>query len=337
MQTLRKISRDRRVRRLVAGILLILILYFVGQYLYDQWLQIRDHTMEVNGWRLLIGQIGILIGLNILPFASWVNLIYLGYKVPFLTVWRIFYTTNLTKYLPGSVWAYPGRAYMYQESNVPVEQSFSAIFWEIVLNIVSAVIVAVFSVRIVLDIIPASALIGVLLLLIFGGIGVVVILQVFFHKDLRPAVFGPFIQRLQRPELRLKSWQIANIVLLYLSCWVVSGLGFAQVVLAFSPTFEPSWWIELPGVYMLGWLAGYIVLIAPGGVGVRDAVVVVAMSTLIETPLPFVVTILSRIMWTGGEVLFFGVSLVIFYTAESEDSQAVELTAPPPLDPTEET
>jgi hypothetical protein len=97
---------------------LIIVAVFVIRYLGDQWAQIQDSPPQINWLTLLASQLGLTVGLALLPLGGWRALHDLDADLPAVTVWRIFFLSNIAKYLPGSVWALPGRAFLYQRAGV---------------------------------------------------------------------------------------------------------------------------------------------------------------------------------------------------------------------------
>ena len=67
----------------------------------------------------------------------------------------------------------------------------------------------------------------------------------------------------------------------------------------------------LPGVaaaFVSGWLLGNITPSAPGGIGVREAVILPQLAHLIGGPQAVVVVVMFRLVTIGGDVLFFAVA-----------------------------
>ena len=89
----------------------------------------------------------------------------------------------------------------------------------------------------------------------------------------------------------------------YALSWIVLGMAFTFFVAAFEPTAAalPRY---LGGVVAAAYLAGYLFVLAPAGIGVREA----AMLVLLQRVMPdaagaLVVSALSRVWFTAAELL----------------------------------
>jgi hypothetical protein len=63
------------------------------------------------------------------------------------------------------------------------------------------------------------------------------------------------------------------------------------------------------GVFPLAYALGYLAVFSPGGWGVREGGITLLLSLILPTYLSVAVAILSRLMFTVTEALFFGIAL----------------------------
>src|SRR5205814_260776 len=86
----------------------------------------------------------------------------------------------------------------------------------------------------------------------------------------------PIPQRLRFRDLSgLLAWAIVGLLWQSLAIWVVvSG------PLGLEPT---KWWV-VAGAYSLAWCAGFLAIWAPGGLGVRELVFIMAMEVALPAP-----------------------------------------------------
>jgi hypothetical protein len=316
----RKNARWRRLLGyLLQAIVLIIVAVFVIRYLGDQWAQIQDSPPQINWLILLASQLGLTVGLALLPLGGWRALHDLDADLPPVTVWRIFFLSNIAKYLPGSVWALPGRAFLYQRAGVPVSRSVAAVFWEVVLMIFSAGTLALFAIRLVGDILPSAVFIALEVLLVFGSFGAYWLLRSpGFHAAISRLPLPNIVMRLLENEsLWLSIRQIVRVVIFYWLAWIVIGLSFAGSAYAVSSHFPAHVGLELVGLYAGAWLVGFLVIIAPGGIGVRDVLLTVGLSVVFNDPLPAVIAIVARIAWTLAEVIGVIVTSAIYHRASN--------------------
>lgn len=91
----------------------------------------------------------------------------------------------------------------------------------------------------------------------------------------------------------------------YALSWVVLGVAFTLFVHAFTPVAlaDAPW---LAGTIAASYLAGYVVLVAPAGVGVREsALALLLMRVVPDASAAVVISIVSRLWFTAAELLPF--------------------------------
>lgn len=289
------------------------MLIFAGLYLRDQWAQLQQAALSINWGVMAVAQLGMFAGLAALPVVLWLTLEILGHRLPLLTVCSIFFLSNLAKYLPGSIWALPGRAFLYQRAGLTAAVSVGAVFWEVLLIVLTTAGLSLLAAGYVAHYIGLPlTLVGVALAgVVFTGLLIVLVRG-------NPARI-PVLNRVatQLHGLRLKWQQIMKIIAAYMVAWSIIGLAFALMIYAITPDFESGWWLELVGIYAGTWLVGFLVIIAPGGIGVRDVLIALALSLIAPAPIPVLAAVLARILWTVAELVGFGLS-AIAYAATQE-------------------
>ncbi len=86
--------------------------------------------------------------------------------------------------------------------------------------------------------------------------------------------------------------------------WVLLGLSQVAVIRSLMPGGLPvsSWPLAIASV-ALATVAGFVVPIAPGGLGVREWVLWTALASVLDRDLAVVAALLLRLAWVVGEVL----------------------------------
>lgn len=296
---------QRWVKNLLQLLLLLAIFWFVSQSLTEQFRQIEDEPLDVDVALLVLALVGMVAGYGVVPYGSWVALNDLGHRYPRAQIYRIYYLSNIAKYLPGSIWGQIGRAYLYQQAGIPALTGVVAVIWEMILMLSAGGLCALLSLRMVREYIPdilvAAALVLAFLLLLL-------MLLLFRLPTLRREVSRlPLPRRLRDLMTNDGLWltlpQAIRIGGIYMVAWFTIGLSLNVLVAAFVD-FDPAWIPELIGLYMLGWWFGYVVFFAPGGIGVRDGILILGLAVILNDPLPAVIAVVARIIWIVTEVFW---------------------------------
>jgi hypothetical protein len=130
---------------------------------------------------------------------------------------------------------------------------------------------------------------------------------------LHPRVLNPAVDRLlrlaRRPALeqRLTGRTVATALGWALAAWILLG---AQIwVLAVRLDAPPARTVPLAiGGFALAWGAGFLVILAPAGVGVRDLLLVAALGPVLSVGPATAVALMSRILMTAGDLVLAAVA-----------------------------
>jgi len=217
----------------------------------------------------------------------------LGTPAPWSWI-TLFFKSQLGKYLPGSVWQYAGRVVVARNRGVPVQRAVTSVAAEIVYSAVAAAAVSSL-------ILGWIALAGVLLCLAGLLAGAVA---------LRPRITGALAQappvgstgRFDRRSGSAALRAAPSTVALYLVVWGIYGLAFwttGRALFAVPATDLPRY----IGVFALAWLAGLVAFFAPGGIGVREAVIAALLANKLGQADAIVLAATSRIVLTAIDLV----------------------------------
>ena len=210
-------------------------------------LVLADYALLIQAWRVLL--------------QGW------GGSLGFWEGARVWTISNLGKYIPGKVWVIGSLTVMAQDRGISGTAAVGAALIGILINILAGFVVL------------AVTGAGVLKV---PTIGVVAIILVGAAVLLAPPIlpwFGRLVARITRRDIVIPRmphraiWIAASISVL---SWVLYGLALRVLtvgVLSRAPG-PPGLYIA---IYTSSYLAGFLALIAPGGVGVREVVMATAL------------------------------------------------------------
>jgi hypothetical protein len=199
--------------------------------------------------------------------------------------WRwagIYMQAQLGKYIPGSVWQYAGRAALAQTANIPVRLAALSLTVELTGSVIAA---------------------GLLASLAGGTVAFVVTIgttaAVFAVVPLARRGFARVRDaKARRTALRAT----VHTTLLYLPIWVLLGFCFWLTGRSlFHLSFGEAGYYT--GVFTLAWLVGLIAIFAPGGLGVREAVIVALLRSRIGTADAVLLAAVSRGLLTALDLV----------------------------------
>uniref|UniRef100_UPI00373AEAA4 hypothetical protein n=1 Tax=Nocardiopsis halophila TaxID=141692 RepID=UPI00373AEAA4 len=122
------------------------------------------------------------------------------------------------------------------------------------------------------------------------------------------AVLGTAMRLLKRPlEVHVDGRATAAALGWTLAAWIPLSLHIG----ALAAGADGAGWRALPvaaGAYALAWTLGVLFVIAPAGVGVRELVLVVALSPVLSPGAALVVAALSRLVMTAADLMAAGLA-----------------------------
>jgi len=295
--TVRRLARSSSVRlgvRLVALALVVLL----ALRLWQLWRRHPVDFSKLDGGVFVLAVVVsalavtayglvwpyILRRLGVRATASWITL---------------FFTSQLAKYLPGSVWQYAGRVGLAHGRGVPVQTGLVSVVDEVVLSAAAAAIVGAL-------VLPTAAALAVLV-----AVAVLIVATYLFVRrrdDL--ARRAATTARVDVATLSAALRSAPSVGLLYLPVWGLYGLAFWLTGRALFDVPVSQLGVYV-GVFALAWLAGLAAIFAPGGIGVREAVMVALLADRLGEAHAIVLAGTSRLVLAAVDLVAGGVSLAL--------------------------
>jgi F0F1-type ATP synthase assembly protein I len=112
--------------------------------------------------------------------------------------------------------------------------------------------------------------------------------------------------------LKLSAGLLIQALLVFCGAWFLMGLSLLCVLNAIDdPGFSFSRWLICTAAAPGGTSIGFFVLIAPGGLGIREGLIFATISPLVGAPLAGAASILLRAVWFVTEVAMSGTLYLI--------------------------
>jgi uncharacterized membrane protein YbhN (UPF0104 family) len=210
---------------------------------------------------------------------------------------------ELGKYIPGKLWVIVGRAlYISQQADVPIEKTSTISFNVQLLVIWSGLLIG--SIGLFLVPIPRSWVYLALAGWIFLSM---VLFNRWFHYLIRRLVSRIMKRKIEIPII--DAWNAKRMLLFLLGDWLARMLGFYFLLASLSQIpVDPV----IASGYPLAVTLGIIAIIAPGGIGVREGVIVIWLQAAgFSWELATTMAVATRIWSLIGELGIFFTGLVL--------------------------
>ncbi|MDF9715922.1 flippase-like domain-containing protein [Nocardioides sp. ChNu-153] len=209
-----------------------------------------------------------------------------GYAVPPREARSVFFTSQLGKYVPGAVWAIGVQARLAARHHVPVRVTITTALVFTGIHLLTAGLLG--GVLVAADLAPAP---GPRWLGVLAAAGCAL--------GLVPAVSRRLLRRAAGADLAVGWREPLAVVGLMALTWTAYALALLLLVEDRSPRSLAA----LAGAFALGYVAGVLVVVAPAGLGAREATFVAVLSPLTGLPMATAVALLARVVHTVADLL----------------------------------
>jgi len=282
------------IRALVSSIGLIIGLAGMAFLLRTMWThrdEMKDSFSHLT-WSSLVG--AVFFAFMSMSYLGWMwgrLLLRRGYKVPRAQLVSWYYTGQLGKYVPGGVWAVVGRAEMAVRGGVPRADAYSVTGLSMFTTYSAAALCAALGSLLSWErpIIGAA----LLLALLFG-------LSVYAIAPLRQRLVGLLRKVTSGTNELTAPKDMLALTIVQVPAWIMISLSTTITAHAFGAEVGV---LHMFFVSSLSWLIGFLVIGAPGGLGVRESIFTGLLSATVGTSTALSLAIASRMIFVTVDFL----------------------------------
>lgn len=276
--------------------LALIAIIFILRYLLVNSGSVLPRLSHINPTLLFISTITFLIYYFLRALGWGLMMSMMGYKIKLRKSFYAWQFSEIKRYVPGNIWSFLSRASLFEELGVPKKQSAKAILYEVEFLVCSNLILSLLSVGIISKYFGNNTS---KLLLILGTSGIMIVFLLIFGYKISKSIatilpnFG-----ISRNLLILVYYAITFFFLalgVYLATASILGFNTSGIFLI--------------GFFAFSFLIGYLSIITPSGLGVREGIITFGLTSFFTTPIAGLIAIFSRIVLVTSELLF---ALVIF-------------------------
>jgi uncharacterized membrane protein YbhN (UPF0104 family) len=279
-----------RLASLIGAAIGVAGVVFVARTLINRWDEVSEAFQQVHAPNLLLSLILGLAAMSTIG-ALWVSMLSTkGHSVSHKKAMRWYFTGQLGKYVPGGIWPIVGRAELAARNGIPRKDAYASTG----LSLVTTYLAAIVAIGVGAAGTPGRRIISVAI-----AAALVVGFYVFSHERLRTAVIGvaskvsPSALSLTDPK------RLAQLTLRHLPSWILMSLSTSVTAMAFDAHISV---FRMLFITSTSWLAGFVVVGVPGGIGVREAIFTSLASSVIGTPLAVSLALMSRVVFIAVDL-----------------------------------
>lgn len=291
------------IKKILSILVILVIFIFLVKNLILNWSKIPFDDLHFNALFLLISFLALIV--HFMSYSkSWQEIMRaLGSSISFTQSFWMIATTQIAKYVPGRVWYMVGRVYIGKKEKMSGESLAVSMILETCLLLISSSIIFLFSTIVVGKYSFINLSICIILL---------IVAIVILNPQILSRVINFFLKIFKKPRIKLtvSYLQILKLSIYFFGLWFAQIIGFYFLINAVYP-ISISKIFTLSAAYTLSWISGFIILFAPGGLGVREGMMTLLLSPILPTPLAIAISFIARVWITIFEIVIFFVGLLI--------------------------
>lgn len=291
----------RRFRVAAKRTIPFVLLYLIVRYVARDWTHLKAVLVEMSAGWTLVSVLFFMAGVTLIAW-NWVSVLHLlGARCGVFAGFRSFYYSMLVKYIPGRIWGAAGRIMLSRQAGVPEGTSALGIILESLLLMCSAAAVGMCLIGSFSGL-PAESRI----MLLLSPLLIVLLHPWIIHSCIRflASRFPDYVIEISKvPPFQA----IAALFFRYCLVWILQGIGLWAALKSLVDLPESSILLSIGGNTM-AWLAGFIVVLTPAGLGVRELMLTRITAGSIGVGSAAMVALISRLAVVFCEL--FGAAII---------------------------
>ena len=293
MPRVAKIDVSRRRPRWLGTAVAVVVAGFFVATLLARWREVADMK-----WRLAPGIFALACLLLACSYALvaalWGEALRRAAGTRLRAGARIWFLSNLARYVPGNVWSFVGAVELARRVGVARRTTLAVMATTQALSVGVALLVGLPVLLAERASLGRPALLGAAALAVAAAAAVA----------LRGQLLG--LARRRWPELDAadlvpSAGTVALLVAGYAAYWAVTGLAFAALVRSLVPLAASAVPLVV-AAYAAAYAVGFLALVTPAGLGVREGVLVVALAAVMPAGPALLVALVSRLWMMLAEL-----------------------------------
>lgn len=280
-------TKTQNLRRIVGWSVIAILLVFLGWYVADARDEIGAILFDIEvAWILPL--LLVLWVINLFSAGLWASLVRsMEKRLSMARLIAIWHQSLLGKYIPGSIWVHVGRIYHLRQAGMAIKTAVYASAIEQMTVLASSAFVVALSPKL-------------FLLLGLPGWTRVLLLPALV-VSIAPNLVATIIWKLgiRRVDLRLAHVPARSFMIIYFGGHVIRALfGGGTIMLLLLILGHSSSELnvfDLASIGAASFAIGYMSLLTPGGIGVKEGVLVYLLGQFVPLPVAVLVAISGRL------------------------------------------
>ncbi len=275
--------------------IVVIVSGFLFRTLYLGWGEIVAYHWSLDYLALIIAFLLVLLAAAFYAYLWKLILVRLGNPLSYRKSFRIFFLSQLGRYIPGKIWGILGLVYLSGREGISQAISGASIILQLMLQVVSGVMLFILTLPFWREI---PVLVGLYPVLFLFPLGLLLLHPTFLRRGF------DFALRLvgQKPvDLNWGYGYLLGQLALWGSFWVIQGLASYHLIKAISNSPPP--FPVVTGIFAIAWVVGFVSLLTPSGLGVVEGTLTLLLSFYLPLYVAIIIALLTRLLRTAGDLV----------------------------------
>ncbi len=212
--------------------------------------------------------------------------------------------SEIRRYVPGNFWSIISRVSSFSKDDLRKTTTLSLYALESIFIVIADLILSLFAINLIFSIYKSFSFISGIILV--GTILICLILLGFLIKFRKTKKVAGFIKIFEGFGIKKNLDLFFNAII----SEALFGVGsYFSVIAIFN--FPVSKFLEISAFLIFARLIGFLSFVTPMGLGVREAIATAGFLKFLPASFAAITSIFSRIILIMGEVLFFGITMLL--------------------------
>ncbi len=291
------------LRRIISLLIIGVIFYFLIKNLLANWQNIPFQELQFNFLQLILSFLMLFVTF-IIFVAGWQAILRsINEKLGFRKSFWIMAASQMGKYAPGKIWFILGRIYMAKKEKLRGTNVALSILVETVMTMVCGGILVLASLLLTQE--KSDVPPWLLFTLVIAGI-------MFLHPSVLNNVVNFVLRIFKKEQINIPISFVGMLILsmYFWGLWLTQIFGFFFLINSIYP-ISITKFANIIFIYTTSWIVGFLAPFAPGGLGVREGIMTLGLSTIMPSSLAVAISFLARIWVTVFELIVFVIGLLI--------------------------
>ncbi len=290
----------------IAGVIIGLAgVAFVVRTLLTKRDEVGDAFSQLNGVTLIASLLLGLCAMTLIGFLWTRMLVTRGHDAPPRSALSWYFAGQLGKYVPGGIWPIVGRAELAVRGGVPRPDAYAATG----LSMVTTYLAAALTICLGSLLSWTYPLVGIL-----GFAAFALGFLAFSNATLRTKVLTVLNRVSPRASALTEPRRLLILTVTHLPAWILMSLSTSVTASAFGADIGI---MHMLFITSASWLAGFVVIGVPGGIGVRESVFTALAGTALTPGVAVSLALASRVVFIAVDLLGALVAHLFARTAPS--------------------